>query len=86
MPIPPVTYGFVLDAYYVPVRRWALTGQLPSKESLHGLLNIDETMIKQWVKFNEAHHRMISDRKKEPTKPFLSYVDYCDQCEMVEGC
>lgn len=85
MCIPPVTYGFVLDSDYADVCCWVYSGKIPkNKTYLAGILNIDGPMIERWVKFNEAHHRMIEDTEKTIVRPFLGYMEFCDQCLRVE--
>jgi hypothetical protein len=85
MSIPPETYAFVLESDYRDVCRWAFTGKVPEHKSyLAGILKIDGPMIERWVKFNEAHRRMISDTQEIITRPFLGYIEFCDQCLRVE--
>ena len=85
MSIPTVTYGFVLESDYADVRRWALTGKPPkNKAYLEVLLRIDGLMVERWVKFNEAHRRMIADTQEAITRPFLGYMEFCDQYLRVE--
>ncbi len=86
MPIPPETYGFVLEADYRYVRRWATTGKAPKNRSyLSSILQIDGKIIREWVKHNEVHRRMVRNPEMLKFKPMMKYEEFYEQYLRVVG-
>lgn len=88
MTISPYSYAFALEHDYPEIRRWAMTGSFPSKLSgLHSILRANEFKIKLWVRYNEAHRRLVFRNSNVTEHPLFvqGYAEFCEFHDLVES-
>lgn len=84
-PIPPDSYGFILDHCYADVRRWVYTGKIaPDFRKFAWMLDMAGDVIRPWVHHNETHRKMSREPNQRNDWPLIRYIDYWDQVVLIE--